>query len=96
MLTIMSDVLIMKKFVVNSAILPASMDPMACAVGTPKMLEKAGIKNVKIKSCFCCGQEGKIVFVADAESKESLMDALTKINLPVASIMEAEEVAPKK
>ena len=96
MLTIMSDVLIMKKFVVNSAILPASMDPMACAVGTPKMLEKAGIKNVKIKSCFCCGQEGKIVFVADAESKESLMDALTKINLPVVSIMEAEEVAPKK
>jgi nitrate reductase NapAB chaperone NapD len=86
----------MKKFIVNSAILPASMDPLACAVGTPKMLEKAGIKNVKVKSCFCCGQEGKIVFVADAESKESLMDALTKINLPIASIMEAEEVTPKK
>jgi nitrate reductase NapAB chaperone NapD len=86
----------MKKFVVNSAILPASMDPMACAVGTPKMLEKAGIKNVKVKSCYCCGPEGKVVFVAEAESKESLMDALTKINLPVASIMEAEEAMPKK
>jgi hypothetical protein len=87
---------VIMKFVVNSGILPASMDPMACAVGTPKMLEKAGIKNVKVKSCFCCGQEGKIVFFAEAESKESLMDALTKINLPVASIMEAEEVALKK
>ena len=87
---------VMKKFLVNSAILPATMDPMACATGTPKMLEKAGIKNVKVKSCFCCGQEGKIVFVAEAESKESLMDALTKINMPVASISEAEEVMPKK
>jgi nitrate reductase NapAB chaperone NapD len=84
------------KFLVNSAILPAGMDPMACAVGTPKMLEKAGIKNVKVKSCYCCGPEGKVVFVAEAESKESLMNALTKINLPVASIMEAEEITPKK
>ena len=86
----------MTKFVVNSAILPASMDPLACAVGTPKMLEKAGIKNVKIKSCYCCGQEGKVVFFAEAENKESLLDALAKVNLPVASIMEAEEVNLKK
>jgi len=86
----------MTKFLVNSALLPASMDPLACAVGTPKMLEKAGIKNVKIKSCYCCGQEGKVVFVAEAENKESLLDALTKVNLPVASIMEAEEVNLKK
>jgi hypothetical protein len=84
------------KFLVNSGILPAGMDPMACAVGTPKMLEKAGIKNVKVKSCYCCGPEGKIVFVAEAQSKEALMDALTKIDLPVASIMETEEVMPKK
>jgi hypothetical protein len=84
------------KFVVNSAILPAGMDPMACAVGTPKMLENAGIKNVRVKSCYCCGKEGKLVFVAEAESKESLMEALTKINMPVASIMETEEVTPKK
>jgi len=86
----------MKKFLVNSAILPASMDPMACAVGMPEMLQKHGIKNVKIRSCYCCGKEGKIVFFAEAENKESLMDALTKIDMPVASVSEAEEVTLKK
>ena len=85
----------MKKFIVNSAILPANMDPLACAVGAPKMLSNAGIKNAKIKSCYCCGPEGRVVFVAEAEDRESLLEALNKINVPVASIMEAEEVKPK-
>lgn len=82
----------MKKFIVNSAILPGNMDPMACAVSAPKMLMNAGVKNAKIESCYCCGSEGRVVFVAEAESREALLDALNKINLPVASIMEAEEV----
>jgi nitrate reductase NapAB chaperone NapD len=82
----------MKKFVINSAILPGNMDPMACAVGAPKMLRNAGIKDAKIKSCYCCGAEGRLVFVAEAESREALLEALNKINMPVASIMEAEEV----
>jgi hypothetical protein len=85
----------MKKFIVNSAILPSSMDPMACAVGAPKMLMNAGVKDVKIKSCYCCGPEGRTVFVMEAETKEMLLEALNKINVPVASIMEAEEVKPK-
>lgn len=84
----------MKKFIVNSAILTGMMDPVACAMGTPKMLEKAGIKNVKIHSCYCCGPEGTVVFVASAEGREALLEALNKINLPVASIMEVEEVKP--
>ncbi len=85
----------MKKFIVNSAILPSSMDPMACAVGAPKMLMNAGVKDAKIKSCYCCGPEGRVVFVAEAESKEVLLEAFNKINVPVASIMEAEEAKPK-
>ncbi len=85
----------MKKFIVNSAILPSSMDPMACAVGAPKMLMNAGVKDVKIKSCYCCGPEGRTVFVMEAETKEMLLEALNKINVPVASVMEAEEVKPK-
>ena len=85
----------MKKFIVNSAILPGSMDPKACAMGAPKMLANAGIKDAKIKSCYCCGPEGRVVFVAEAESKEALLEALNKINVPVASIMETEEVKPK-
>ena len=85
----------MKKFIVNSAILPSSMDPMACAVGAPKMLMNAGVKDAKIKSCYCCGPEGRVVFVAEAENREMLLEALNKINVPVASIMEAEEVKAK-
>ena len=84
----------MMKFLVNSAILPASMDPMACARGIPEMLKKEGIKDVTVKSCYCCGPEGKVVFVTDAKSKESVQEAMKKIKLPVASIMEAQEVKP--
>ena len=85
----------MKKFIVNSAILPSSMNPLACAVGAPKMLLNAGVKDAKIKSCYCCGPEGRVVFIAEAENKEALLDALNKINVPVASIMETEEVKQK-
>ena len=74
----------MKKFIVNSAILPGNMDPMACAVGAPKMLANAGVKDAKIISCYCCGPEGRVVFVAAAASREALLDALSKINVPVA------------
>ena len=82
----------MKKFLVNSAILSPNMDPMACAVGAPKMLINAGIKDVKIRSCYCCGPDGRIVLVAEANSREALLEALNKISLPVASILEVEEI----
>ncbi len=85
----------MKKFIVNTAILPSSLDPMACAVGAPKMLMNAGVKDVKIKSCYCCGPEGRSVFVVEGETKDAVLEALNKINVPVASVMEAEEVKPK-
>jgi nitrate reductase NapAB chaperone NapD len=85
----------MKKFIVNSAILSSNLDPMACAVGAPKMLMNAGIKDVKIKSCYCCGAEGRSIFVVEAENREKLLEAMNKVNIPVASVMEAEEVKPK-
>ncbi len=85
----------MNKFIVNSAILSSDLDPMACAVGAPKMMMNAGIKNVKIKSCYCCGAEGRSVFVVEADTKDAVLEAMNKINIPVASIMEAEEVKPK-
>ncbi len=83
------------KFVVNSAILRPGKDPMTCAAGAPKMLAKEGIKNVKIVSCYCCGPEGRVVFIMESDSKDAVLEALNKINLPVASIMEVEEVKPK-
>jgi hypothetical protein len=85
----------MKKFIVNSAILSSSLDPMACAVGAPKMMMTAGIKDVKIKSCYCCGAEGRTVFVVEGETRDAVLEAMNKINVPVASIMETEEVKPK-
>jgi hypothetical protein len=52
----------------------------------------AGIKNVKLRSCYCCSEYGNVVFVLDGESRESVLDAFRKINVPVALIMAAEEV----
>lgn len=85
----------LNKFIVNSAILPEDIDPVACATGIPEMLEKQGITNVKVKSCYCCEEESKVIFVADAPNKELLFAVLAKINLPVASIMKTKEVKPK-
>jgi hypothetical protein len=85
----------MKSFVVNSAILSPSMDAKACAVGAPKMLMDAGVKNAKVKSCYCCGSEGRVVFIVEGENRDAVLEAFLKINVPVASIMEAEEVTPK-
>jgi len=85
----------MKKFIINTAILPPKMEPKACAANAPKMLANAGVKDTKIVSCYCCGTEGRVVFVAEAESKEAALDALNRINVPVASIIETEEIKPK-
>jgi hypothetical protein len=86
----------MKTFIVNSELMASGMDPMVCATGTPKLLEKAGIKDVKVKVCYCCGPEGKAVFEFEAPSQESLSAALEKINLPFAAIMEVSKVTPGK
>ena len=82
----------MKKFIVNSAILPEEIDPVACAMGIPKMLRDAGVKDIDVKTCYCCGAEGKVIFEFEAPSKESLSKALRKIDLPVESMMETTKV----
>jgi hypothetical protein len=85
----------MKTFVVNSAILSPSTDAKACAVGAPKMLKDSGVENVKVKSCYCCGSEGRVVFIMEGGSRDAVLEAFLKVNVPVASIMEAEEVTPE-
>lgn len=52
-----------KTFTVNSAILGTSKDAKACAVGAPSMLKDAGVDKVKVKSRYCCGEEGRVVFI---------------------------------
>lgn len=85
----------MKEFIVNSAILPGEIDPVACAMGIPKMLRDAGVKDIHVKTCYCCDAEGKVVFEFEASNKESLSKALRKIDLPVESIMETKKVMPE-
>jgi hypothetical protein len=82
----------MKTFVINSAILLPSTNPKACALGSPKRLIQFG---VNVKTCYCCGPEGRVVFIIEAENKEAALDAFSKIEVPVASIVEAEEVIPQ-
>jgi hypothetical protein len=82
----------MPTFIVNTAILRPRQEPMACATGAPKMLMNSGIRNVKLRSCYCCSEYGNVVFVLEAESREVVLDAFNRINVPIASIMAAEEI----
>jgi len=80
------------KFIVNSAILPTQLDPVACNTAVPKMLKTAGFKDIQIKTCYCCNKDKKVVFEVDATSKDALAKALEKINFPVESIMETQKM----
>jgi hypothetical protein len=82
----------MATFIVSSAILRPAQDPKACAVGAPKMLVQAGIKNVMLRSCYCCSEYGNAVFVVEGDNRDSVLEAFRRINVPVASILAAEEI----
>ena len=79
------------KFIVNSSILPTEIGAMTCNTEIPKKLKDAGINDVSVITCYCCSEDDKVVFEADASSKDALAEALTKINFPVDSIMETEK-----
>jgi hypothetical protein len=79
-------------FIVNTAILRPAQEPTACARGAPKMLMQAGIKDIILRSCYCCSEYGSVVFVLDGPSRDKVLDSFRKINVPVASIVEAEEI----
>jgi nitrate reductase NapAB chaperone NapD len=56
------------------------------------MLMQAGIRNVTLRSCYCCSEYGNVVFVVEGENQETILDAFRRINVPIASILEAEEI----
>ena len=82
----------MPTFIVSSAILRPSQDPKACAIGAPKMFMQAGFKNIKLRSCYCCSDYGSVIFVVDGNSRDTVLEAFNQINVPVASILETEEI----
>jgi hypothetical protein len=73
--------------------LSTKLDPVSCAVGAPKMLENAGITGTKIISCYCCMNERRVVFIVESDEKDRVLEALNRINVPVASIMEVEKLS---
>ncbi len=50
----------------------------------------------KTRSCYCSSAEGRVAFVIEGASRDAVLQAMEKIDIPVASIMEAEEVKAKK
>jgi nitrate reductase NapAB chaperone NapD len=84
----------MPQYIVNSAIL--NKDPKACAEGAAKMLASGKVKDVQARSCYCSSAEGRVAFVIEGASRDAVLQAMEKIDVPVASIMEAEEVKAKK
>ncbi len=86
----------MPSYIVNSAILRSGKDPKACATGAAKMLTSGKIKDITVKSCYCCTNEQRVAFVVDAASSDAVLEVMEKIDVPVASILEVEEVQPSK
>jgi hypothetical protein len=81
-------------YLVNSAILSSGKDPKTCAMGAAKMLSKGKIKGIEMKACYCCGTENRVAFLIEGPSQETILNIVQEqLNIPVASIMEAEEVS---
>jgi hypothetical protein len=78
-------------FIVSSAILKPAIDPKTCALDAPRKLSQVGAE-IKLRSCYCCSDYGSVVFVVDSVSRDSVLDAFRQISVPVASILEAEEI----
>jgi len=86
----------MAKYLVESAILRSGKDPKTCAEGAAKLLANGKVKDVEAESCYCCGNEGRAVFIMEGASRDAVLQALEKIDIPVSSIMEIEPVTAKK
>jgi hypothetical protein len=66
-------------------------------IGTTNVFERAGIRGVYLKTCYCCSPETnadveKALIEFEAPSKEALEAALQKINFPADSIVEVTKV----
>jgi hypothetical protein len=83
----------MPRYLVNSAILESGQNSKACAEGAAKMLSRGKIKDIEAKACYCCKGENRVAFLIDGPSQDAVLETVQEqLNIPVASIMEAEEV----
>ncbi len=83
----------MPEYLINSAILRSGKDPKACAEGAAKNLARGKIKGIEAKSCYCCGQDGRVAFLIEGPDEHTVLETIQEqLDIPVASIMEVEEV----
>ena len=84
----------MPTYMVNSAILKSGKDPRACAQGAAKMLARGKIKGIELKACYCCETENRVAFLIDGPNEDAILHVVQEqLDIPVSSIMEAEEVS---
>jgi hypothetical protein len=81
-------------YLVNSAILKSGKNPKACAEGAVKMFSKGKIKDIELTACYCCVTENRVSFIFNGPSKDAILHVVQEqLDIPVASITEAEEVS---
>jgi len=81
----------MKSFVVFSEI-SKKVGNVAWLMAIPQLLTKAKVDDVKFKTAYCCTLDGKIIAEFESDYKEAVKKALTKIEMPFTSVMEATKV----
>lgn len=81
----------MKSFVVFSEISKKKGD-VAWLMAIPQLLTKAKVDDVKFKTAYCCTLDGKIIAEFESDYEEAVKKALTKIEMPFTSVMEATKV----
>jgi hypothetical protein len=91
----------MKRFIVNSKVPQIQINRLTCIIGTTNVFERSGIKDVYLKTCYCCSPESnadveKAFIEFEAPSKETLEKALQKIDFPADSIVEVTKVTVGK
>jgi hypothetical protein len=91
----------MKHFIVNSKAPQIQLNRLTCIIGKTNVFERTGVKDVHLKTCYCCslGSDAgveKALIEFEAPSKEALESALTKIAFPVDSIEEVTKVKLRK
>ena len=82
----------MKSFVVFSEISPKKGDVATWVLGIPQLLTKAKVDDVKFKTAYCCTLDGKVIAEFESDYKEAVKKALTEIEMPFTSVMEATKV----
>ena len=52
------------------------------------------IANIQLKACYCCETENRVSFIINGPSEDAVLQVeQEQLDIPVTSIMEAEEIS---